>query len=100
MAEVDLDIEEELVYKLKEKFEIARDKYSTLKMFKRDPKTFQIHVFTYHGYHKADDIVSWVERFIRGELEEYNNPYPGIKKITHDISFYLGFPLCWKWSLV
>ena len=89
LAEVDLDIEEELA----EKFKIANPKYSIVKMFKRDTETSEIYIFEYHGYHKANDIVSWVEKFIRGELEEYNNPYPGIKKITYGLSFYLGFPL-------
>ena len=92
LAQVDLDIEEELA----EKFEIKYHKYSIVKMFKRDTETFEIYIYEYHGYHKANYIVSWVERFIRGELEEYNNPYPGIKKITYGLSFYLGFPLCWK----
>ena len=68
-----------------------------MKIIKRDPETLEIYIFNYNGYFKADDIVSWVERFIRGELEEYNNR--GIKEITHDLSFYLGFPLCWRWSL-
>ena len=65
-----------------------------MKIIKRDPETLEIYIFNYNGYFKADDIVSWVERFIRGELEEYNNR--GIKEITHDLSFYLGFPLCWR----
>ena len=96
LAEVDSDIEEK---ELVEKFEIKYNKYSIVKMFKRDTETSEIYIFEYHGYHKANDIVSWVERFIRGELEEYNNPYPGIKKITYGLSFYLGFLLYLRWLL-
>ena len=66
------------------------EKTSIVKIFKRDPETSQIYIFTYNGFFKADDIISWVERFILGELDEYNNR--GIKKITHEISLYLGFP--------
>ena len=76
MAEVDFHIDEN--YEIIEKYEIESNRYSTVTMFKRDSETFEIYIFTYHGEHEADDIVSWVEKFIRGELEEYNNPYPGI----------------------
>ena len=87
LAKVDCNIED---VGWLEKFEIEWNKYSTVKIFKRDPETSHTYVrmFPYNGFFIAEDIVSWVERFIRGELEEYNNK--GIKKITHDLSFYLG----------
>ena len=86
LAEVDCDVEEVLA----SKYDIEWEKFtSTVKIFKRDPETFNFDVFTYIGKFKAGDIISWVEKIIRGELEGCDNR--GIKKTTHDLSFFLGF---------